>query len=975
MAPSCKWPSFKLPSGHYEEAIAAARQILARDPVRETAYQALMRFQAATGDSAAALLTFERCRNLLSEELGADPSPATQLLHQRILNGEIEAPAPTPHPLFQPAAAPSAVWPQVTLLPHHGDLEPAHFVGREAELRQLQTLFDQARQGQGGLVLVEGEAGVGKSWLVHKLLRYCDAAGASIVSGVCSALEQSMPFAPLANLLDRYFQRLAPADIAALPTATLSQIAQLVPVLRDRVADLPTPMQFSTLDAAEHRLHLIEALVGLFPPLAQLGPLVLFLDDLQWVDRETLAVLSRLAQRADELQLLIVLAYRSEMLGEHAELDLFHGALRHDQNGAILSVPPLTVEHVRQLMVAIVNPQPQDLARIADDIHKVTGGNALFVAEAIQAWHSEMRALPLEDARILGGNVDDGSARTLHRSGRVQELILARVKALPSVAQELLQMAAVVGRDFSLDLLEATAQGDPLAALDILLQQRLLVELPDTRLRFAQELVRQVVYDSINPLQRRRLHVRIAQAIEAQNPRTRPSSELAFHYRQAGATHQLPFARYSVQAGNQLLHSLGFDQAIAHFDAALATLHVMDDSPPELTRQALQGRGLACESLLDAAGVAETYGRLQAWAVAHADHALLIATHSRYSSALTLLGHQRKSNELVAELYATLHQTSSQQQDQWDAATHLFADLVERRQRINRADPTPAADQWTSYCAPPAAIAAPRQALLGLLEPTYAVLPLFDYGWTLLAQGQIGEATHCLEEVIELADATAQPAVAAAAYHQLAITARILGDRDRCHQLIDRSLALSRAAGQSGELAALQPRLTRAGLTLERGELGHAARQYQAVLDDLAHREGFQNYRHSANIGLGLVALAQGDTAAAQALLETAVGDPFHITPYSHVRAWIGLAHLAHAQGQPDECAHALRRALLFAGERSLLEEYLLALIATTQLLPHSSPVEALIESVLGYVQTIRLLAAETRLLDARRHVRRTRSG
>jgi DNA-binding SARP family transcriptional activator/Tfp pilus assembly protein PilF len=951
-------------TGQHEEAIAATRQLLARDPVRETAYQALMRFQAATGDSAAALLTFERCRNLLSEELGADPSPATQLLHQRILNGDIEAPGPRPSYSLPPVTA--THWPQVVLLPHHDDATSPPFVGHSAELAQLQADFDRARRGQGRLILLEGEAGIGKSRLAHQLLLHAAAAEASIIGGVCSALEQNMPFAPLVDLLDRYFQKLAPTDLATLPAATLSQIAQLLPALRDRAPELDAPPQFSTLDAAEHRLRLIEALANIFSALAQRRPHLLFLDDLQWVDRETLSVLRRLAQRANELPLLILLAHRPEQRSEHPELDLFHRALRHDQIGTLLPVPPLTAADVRQLIDAQADSLPPDLLQNLDqtagDLHKITGGNALFVAEI------------LHERRTVAQGAYAGSAGVaIYQSERIQAIILARTKALPAAAQSLLQLAAVIARPFSLDLLEAAAHEDPLAPLDSLLQAHLLVELPNARLAFAHELVRQVIYADINPLQRRRLHLQIAQALEAQTPRRVPASELAHHYHQAGATHQLAFARYSIEAGNQLLQNLGFDQALAQFDAALATLAPLVDSPPDLTRQALQGRGLAQESLLDVAGVAETYGRLQAWAVAQGDFARLIATHSRYSSTLTLLGNPRRGHELVAELYATLQGTSPAQQAHWQAATHLFADLVTRRHCIHRIDPTPPADGWTPYRLPTAAIADPRQALLTLLEPTYALQPLFDYGWTLLAQGQIGEATHCLEQAIDLAETTAQPSVAAAAYHQLAITARVMGDRDHHAQLLDQSLALSQAAGSSGELAALLPRLTRADLALDEGALDDAAQQFQAILNDLDAYTGFQHIRHSANIGLGLVALAQGATTVAQAQLETAVGDPFHIMPYSHVRAWIGLAHLAHAQDHPAECRHALRRALLFAGERSLLEEYHLAVIATAQLLPQSAPVEALIESVLGYVQTIRLFAAETRLLDARRQLRKAR--
>lgn len=969
-------------TGNYNEAIAATRQILARDPVRETAYQALMRFQAATGDSAAALLTYERCRALLSEELGADPSPATQLLHQRILNGEIEVSNLTPPTLPPPArprsapptASPSEVWPQVVLLPHPHDRPPGPFVGRATELAHLEARWADAARGRGKLILLEGEAGIGKSWLAFKLLYHAEAAGAAILNGACSALEQEIPFAPLVDLLERYFQRLTPADIALLPAATLGQVAQLVPVLRDRIPDLEATVRSGAIDAAEHRLRLIEALAGLFTLLAQRRPHVLFLDDLQWVDRETLSVLGRLAQRGRELPLLILLAHRPEMLGGRPELELFRDALRHDETGELLTVPPLTAEQVTALVVQVADGSAVDAAELADELYHVTGGNALFAVEALHGWLEQPARVHLAE---LSPSEDEDAPRdtlALHRSRRVQELILARVKQLPAAAQQLLQVAAVIGRAFSLDLLEVLSGDDSLPALDTLLQHHLLVGAPDARLHFAQDLVRQVVYDSINPLQRRRLHLRVAQALEAQAPRRKPAAELAYHYRAAGDTHQLAFAHYSILAGNQSLQDFGFSHAITHFDAALAALNALADSPPELTRQALQGRGLAYESLLDAAGVAETYGRLQEWAVAHNDRRLLIATHSRYSSVLTLLGDPRKSHQLLADLYHTLQQTPPEQQAQWDAATHLFVDLVERRYRIYRSDPAPAPGQWTPYRVPPPAIAAPRQALLELLEPAYAVLPLFDYGWTLLAQGQIGEATHCLEGVIELAAATAQPTIAASAYHQLAVTARLLGDRDRCHQLIDRSLALSRDAGLGGELAGLEPRLTRAELTLDRGDLDHAARQYQRVLADLADRTGFQHVRHAANIGLGLVALAQGDPVTAQALLETAIGDPFHIMPAARGRAWIGLAHLAHDQNRLEHCADLIRRALHFAGERSLLEEYIHAVIAAAQLLPQTAPADALIDSVVGYVHTIRLLAAETRLLEAKRHLRRVRS-
>ncbi|MFN8489293.1 MAG: BTAD domain-containing putative transcriptional regulator [Caldilineaceae bacterium] len=166
--------------GNYAAAITACRRVLARDEVRENAYQALMRYQAESGDSAAALLTYERCRTILAEELGADPSPLTQNWHQRILNGEVEPRATeriTPSVVRTTPPAPSInqtdgvqatlPLPQQTLLPMLDEHFINVFVGREQEQEQLSERLEQALAGKGQLILLEGEAGVGKARLAY----------------------------------------------------------------------------------------------------------------------------------------------------------------------------------------------------------------------------------------------------------------------------------------------------------------------------------------------------------------------------------------------------------------------------------------------------------------------------------------------------------------------------------------------------------------------------------------------------------------------------------------------------------------------------------------------------------------------------------------------------------------------------------------------------------------------------------------
>ena len=166
----------------------------------------------------------------------------------------------------------------------------------------------------------------------------------------------------------------------------------------------------------------------------------------------------------------------------------------------------------------------------------------------------------------------------------------------------------------------------------------------------------------------------------------------------------------------------------------------------------------------------------------------------------------------------------------------------------------------------PPAVDDPVADILQTLEPAYAVLPLFDYGWTLLVQGQLGAATYCLRAVVDLAGETAQPSIASAAYHQLAVTARILGDMEQSQKLNDQSVAINRAVpGAAAELASMWPRISSAFLSLQAGRLDEAERRLSRVVRFLDGRNAFYNYRNSANIGLGLVALAHDDRATAHA--------------------------------------------------------------------------------------------------------------
>ncbi|MCS6826316.1 MAG: DUF2791 family P-loop domain-containing protein [Caldilinea sp.] len=966
--------------GRYPEAISLCRRLLARDEVRENAYQALMRFQAESGDSAGALLTYERCRTILSEELGADPSPLTQHLHQQILKGEIETrhfatpplvmrpplevllPSPTVGEQSSPELPPR------TLLTAFDAGFPSAFVGREREMTILQDRLERALTGRGEWVMLYGEAGAGKTRLAHQLLAEAAARSMTVISAGCQFLERDLPFGPLADAFARYFYALPDANIQALPAGALNALAQIIPSLQDRLSHLPVTVVDPPVAAEENRQRLIDGIVTTVIALATLRPMALFIDDLQWADPDTLTTLNRLVQRISDLPLLLLMAYRSEELTENEALAAFVHAVHRLQRDAQVPVPRFTRRHVQTLVQLHLSMSRTDgqtpgvdaeeMDRLAELLYETTQGNALFVAEAL---HDLDERLSLGDVnhtlRALLHELSEEPAPTAPpqlRSRRIQELIMERVERLPVEARAVLNLCAVIGRDFSLELLESAATFDPLGGLETLLERKFLIERPDERIDFAHHLVRQTVYDRLSLLQRRRLHLAVAEALVDLGQETTNPGEIAFHYGCAGGSHRLQAAHYSIKAGEKLLQTYGFRQAVEAFDRSLHLLESLPEASPELTRQALQGRGMAFEGLFDPEGVTETYRRLQNWARRHGDRTLMLATYSRLTTMLGLLGQQAESNQVLDEFLDAILSADT------DAPIpRVLLDLLKRRSRIYAPVEEQVDGEWTRYQPAPPPIPNPEQDLLLFLEPVHAVVPLFEYGWVLLVQGQVGEATRVLETVVDLATETNQPSIASAAYHQLALTARILGDAEQSQALNEESIAINRAvAGAAGELGSMWPRISSGFLALQAGRLQEAERRFRRIVEMPVDAALFRVYRNSAEIGLGLVALARGQIDAARHLLMAAQADRSNFYPYTFVQALVGLARLEHLHGAIEVRDRWLRKALRFAGERSLLEEYILVLVELAQMHVADAPINDLIDSVYEYVQSIRLESA-----------------
>ena len=260
--------------GDLEQAIATVERWRSFDPLNEDISLRLMQLQFTSGNRVAALKTYEIYRDVLMTELAVEPSPhmvaqATFIRNATAPRNKLTRESMLPHPLTAPS------------------LLEVPFVGRGAELNRLMSLYEKASVGQPQVVVIEGEAGIGKSRLAAAFLDWVRAQGAGVLEGRAFQSYQHLAYQPLLDPLRARLER-EPDLRQLLSTTWLAELSRLLPDLRERYPDLPLP----TVDSAFNSSRFFEALVRLGEAYAARAPLLIFVDDLQWTDKATLDLFS-----------------------------------------------------------------------------------------------------------------------------------------------------------------------------------------------------------------------------------------------------------------------------------------------------------------------------------------------------------------------------------------------------------------------------------------------------------------------------------------------------------------------------------------------------------------------------------------------------------------------------------------------------------------------------------------------------------
>lgn len=503
-----------------------ARRAIGMDPLREASYRLLIEALAAKGERAEAIRTYHRCVQVLERELGVEPQPSTREAYEAaMLTGTHSAPAPAT-PL---------------------KLQGSPMIGRSSELATAQGVWAESAAGRAHLLVIEGEAGIGKTRLVEELARSVGAAGHLVVRSRSYQAAGQPPWGPVVE-----WMRSAPLlnGLSRLEPVWRSEVARLLPELRTGAEHAPGP----PTDESRHRL-LNAVTRGL---LSAGRPTLLVLDDLQWCDRQTISVIGYLMQSAPGAPVLIAATVRTEELDEDHPVT----ALRRDlaREGAVsdISLGRLDAGATRDLASSLSGGALD--SGTADRLWRYAEGIPLFVVEAVRTGLSE------------------GDAGGI--SPTVRAVIAARLAKLSPAARRLVEAAAAVGRSFSVALLSAAAETGKDGLVDTLdeLWRRQIVRESSNAYDFSHDRIREVAYGMISPVRRRRLHRLVAEAL-ALKVGADPSLAglLAAHYEQAGLVREAVDALLG--AGRRSVEIFALEDAITAFRRGLALLEQLPAGP------------------------------------------------------------------------------------------------------------------------------------------------------------------------------------------------------------------------------------------------------------------------------------------------------------------------------------------------------------------------------------------------------------
>jgi serine/threonine protein kinase/class 3 adenylate cyclase len=452
------------------------------------------------------------------------------------------------------------------------------FVGREAELRQLQSAFDGALSGNGALVMVVGEPGIGKTSVCEQLATYAAMRGGRTLRGHCyEEGSLSLPYLPFVEALRTYVLDRDPDALRSELGSNAPYVARIVSELRDKL-DVEPP---GAGDPDDDRWRLLQGVTTFLRNAANVQPLVIVLEDLHWADKGTLDVLTHIARSLEGARLCIVGTYRDVEVDRLHPLSGALAELRRITNFSRVTLRGLGADDVQKMLGNIAGREVP--WALAEQVHRQTEGNPLFVQEVLR-YLVEEGFLQRDSHGALQRPSSDISLAMQIPEG-LRDVIGKRLSRLSPETNKVLAVAAVIGRDFRLDVLQDVAnvtEEELYAALEEASGKGVLEERRQQGslgYRFAHAFLRQTLYEEIFTPRRIRTHQQVARAMETRYASrvAEHAAELAEHFAQSTDPDDLAKAvQYGELAAQRAMSVYAHSEAVRLLDAALQAQEVLD---------------------------------------------------------------------------------------------------------------------------------------------------------------------------------------------------------------------------------------------------------------------------------------------------------------------------------------------------------------------------------------------------------------
>jgi tetratricopeptide (TPR) repeat protein len=463
------------------------------------------------------------------------------------------------------------------LSPRGVEAPSIELVGRAAEWERLTRTWPGGHRGPPRCLLVSGVAGIGKTRLVEEFVRWAESQSAATATSRCYGTVGRLPYAPLADWLRSPALR---QSVSAMSPVWRAEIHRLLPEVGVHASE---PASRLDIPQAEARHRLFEAMVRAIAGAPH--PLLLFIDDIQWADRDTLEWIRYLLRSEDPLPVLVVATLRVGEVPLEDRLGAVLLDLRRDGRLEELPLEPLNMADTAALGSAVAGA-PLDPAA-AKALHRETEGHPLYIVEMMRstaaAGDGAVAAMEPSARRASGGF---GTRQSLPQ--RVLATIEARLAQLSPACRIVVGVAAVIGREFRMDLLRegsGVGENEAAAALDELLERRLVREHSDGSYDFGHASIRDVAYAGLSAARRRLLHQRLARALIASAAGTSGSAAaIAQHLEQGGLIEEaIPYCTLAAEVANRIY---AYEEAVGHLYQALALLGTLPESA-ERDRQEL----------------------------------------------------------------------------------------------------------------------------------------------------------------------------------------------------------------------------------------------------------------------------------------------------------------------------------------------------------------------------------------------------